>query len=97
MEEVQCTKYAIKVKHRLTATHNNYAANHFAGSTQAFVKEVNLHDDFRSSKVTHATIQTTGTKSTMHIAANLTGNAYAVTVIVVHQNSFNRVTVRKSN
>ena len=46
-------------------------------------------------QISHRAMQAAGTKRAVHIAANLTGNADAVSVIMMHQDGFDGIPVRQ--
>ena len=96
VQKIQRLQNAVKVQHRLTAAHNYHSAHHRALLTQALVEQINLSHDFCCRQVAYSALQAAGAEGAVHIAADLAGNAHAVAVIMVHQNSFYRIAIRQA-
>ena len=96
MQKIQRLQNAVKVQHRLTAAHHHHSAHHRTPLTQTLVEQVNLRHDFCRRQIAYSALQAAGAEGAVHIAADLAGNAHAVAVIMVHQNSFYRIAVRQA-
>ena len=96
MQKVQRTQHIVKIQHRLAAAHHDNAADLRILPTQTLVEQIHLRHNLGCRKVAHSTVQTAGAEGTVHITANLTGNAHAVAIIMVHQHRLYRISVRQT-
>ena len=95
VQKLQGAEYRIKIQHRLTAAHDHDTADPVILRTQLRLEHIHLCSDFSHRQVPHRPIQSAGTEGTVHIAANLTGDTDAVSVIMMHQHRFYRIPVRQ--